>query len=93
MRLRWWPAVASVTCAVGIIVLARVWVDHAVLHCWYMDMLVILAIIALFMFGIVCGVDAVDPPMPPRHQMEKNESRKHNSRENCHAQQEDTFHG
>lgn len=53
---------ASLTCAVGVIVLARVWVDHAVLHRWYMDMLVILAIIALFMFGIVCGVDAVDPP-------------------------------
>ena len=62
MKVRGWPAVASLTCATGIIVLARVWVDHAVLHRWYVDMLVILAIIALFMFGIVCGVDAVDPP-------------------------------
>lgn len=52
---------ASLTCAIGILVLARVWVDHVVLHRWYVDMLVILAIIALFIFGVVCGVDAVDP--------------------------------
>lgn len=84
---------ASVTCAVGIIVLARVWVDHAVLHRWYVDMLVILAIIALFMFGIVCGVDAVDPPTPPRHQMEKDENRKHNSRKDYFKQQKGSFQG
>ena len=78
----------SLTCAVGILVLARVWVDHAILHRWYVDMLVILAIIALFMFGIVCGVDAVDPSMPPRHQMENNENRKHKSRKDHSEKQE-----
>ena len=81
---------ASLTCAVGIIVLTHVWVDHAVLHRWYVDMLVILAIIALFMFGIVCGVDAVDPSP---HRMENDENRKHDSRQVHSEQQEGPFQG